>query len=52
MLVTTPPLALQRNVSMVALRGAVRPPITCLSHGNVVLKCKVYIGIPAYPFIY
>ena len=51
MLVTTFPHALQRNVSMAAVRGAVRPSITCLGHSNVVLNCKFYIGIPGYPFI-
>ena len=53
MLVTkcSPPPALQRNVSMAAARGDVRPSITCLGHSNEVLKCKFYIGISAYPFI-
>ena len=50
-LVTAFPPALQRNVSMVAVRGAMRPSITCLGHSNVVLNCKGYIGIPAYPII-
>ena len=50
-LVTTIPPALPRNVSMAAVRGAVRPSITCLGHSNVVLNCKFYICIPAYPII-
>ena len=31
---------------------AVRPSITCLSQSDVVLNCKFYIGIHAYPIIY
>ena len=37
---------------MAAVRGAVCPSITCLGHSNVVLNCKFYIGILAYPIIY
>ena len=43
--------ALQQNVSMATVRGAVRPSITCLGHITVLLNCKFYIGIPAYPII-
>ena len=43
--------AVQRNVSMGALRGTVGTSITFLGHSNVVLNCEFYIGIPAYPDI-
>ena len=34
---------------MAAVRGAVRPSITCLGHSNVVLNCKFFLKYACMP---